>query len=140
MKRTVVPRFEPEVVAAEAKKKWHGDLEKVPTTSLKALDVHGVHLSSRYDKAREYEIMAAMVEGVSPELRRLIDNIFCDSKANDCYTVCLNPCTKANARRIAQQMEAACMLHGGGHNGITFEGAQGGYLDLDPRWPWGDDE
>ncbi len=68
MKPPVIPKFEPEIVAAIAKRKYHGDSEKVATTSIKALDVHGVSLRSRYDKAHEYAEMAAMVEGVLPEL------------------------------------------------------------------------
>ncbi len=134
MKSPIIPEFEPEIVAAIAKRKYHGDSEKVATTSIKALDVHGVSLSSRYDKAHEYAEMAAMVEGVLPELRGHIESIWCDSKANACYSVWLSQCTKDQAREIGAQIEAACIAHGGGHNGIAIQGPNSVGFDLDPWW------
>jgi len=134
MKPPVIPKFEPEIVAAIAKRKYHGDSEKVAATSIKALDVHGVSLRSRYDKAHEYAEMAAMVEGVLPELRGLIKSIWCDSKANACYSVWLAPCTTNQARKIGRQITAACIAHGGGHNGISIQGPNRVGFDIAPSW------
>jgi len=134
MKRPLIPEFEPEVIKAAADKHFSGDDEKIATTPLKSLEVHGVLLSSRYDKAHEYRIMALMVEGVSSNLRKYINNIWCDSKAAACYTVVLEPCTFNDARVIADQLDAACVEHGGGHNGISVSGSQGGHIEIDPNW------
>ncbi|QDB99302.1 hypothetical protein [Mesorhizobium sp. 8] len=134
-----VPRFEPEVIAA-ASRRWHGDDEKVATTSIKCLDVDGVQVSSRYGKAAEYDIMAAMVLGVEAGLRTLIETIWCDSKACACYSVTLRSCTAAQAKDISYQLEEACISLSGGHNGIDISGERGGYIVLDPNWGWGDVE
>lgn len=107
---------------------------KVPTTSVKVAEVHGVALSSRYDKANEFETMACMVRGVSSDLRQFIDSVWCDSKANACYSVILKPCTRGQARRIAEELDAACVAREGGHNGISIQGAQGGGFDVGPNW------
>jgi hypothetical protein len=128
-----VPRFEPEVIAAAANKQAIGD-EKVATTSLKSLDIDGVSLSSRYGKAGEYDAMAAMIEGVSPELRCLIESVWCDSNAGACYSVTLKSCTRSQARDVADALEASCVKRNGGHNGMGFSGPAGGSLDLDPYW------
>ena len=79
-----------------------------------------------------------MVEGVSPELTGFIESLWCDSKANACCSVQLKPCSKAQAREIGQQIEAACIAQGGGHNGITVLGARGGEIDIDPSWDEGE--
>ena len=62
--RLLIPKFEPEVIAAK-KRNWGLDPDdKVPTTSLRELVVHGVVLTSRWDEAHEYEVMAAAVEAL----------------------------------------------------------------------------
>jgi len=139
MNRRRIPRFEPEVIASAARKNWRGDDEKVATTSIKHLDLDGVTISSRYDKADEYEMMASMIEGVAPHLRSLIESLWCDSKATACYSVTLRPCSLAQAREIGRQLEEACLKYGSGHNGITVEGTRGRSLDIDPNW-LGDDD
>ena len=128
-----IPRFEPEVVAAGAKKRG-GDDEKVPTTSIDCLEVHGVVLTSRYGKAHEFEIMSKMVEAVDEELRPFIESMYCDSKATSCYDVTLAPVSKTKAALIATQLEEACIANSCGHNGISFNGAPGANIDRDPFW------
>ena len=133
-RKLLVPHFEPEVVQAEAKKKFFGDIEKVATTSMSHLNIHGVSLTSRYNKAHEFEAMAAIVEAVSPNLRSLIDSIWCDSKANACYSVNLKHCTRGQARAIAKALDEACLACDNGHNGIFIEGATKASLHVDPNW------
>lgn len=135
MQRHVTPRFEPEVVIVAARKSPRGDDEKVPTTSLKGTNINGVYLSSRYGKAHELDAMANLVDGVGPELHCFIDTIWCDSQALCCYSVTLNPCTRAQAKEIANQIHEACIKHNGGYNGIDIQGAAGGNLYFDPSWP-----
>lgn len=100
MSRKKTPVHEPEVIQAATRKQPFGDDEKVPTTALKGLEVHGAFLSSRYDKAHELEAMAWMVEGVEPDLRQYIENIWCDSKATACYSVTLKECDDETAKEI----------------------------------------
>lgn len=129
-----IPRHEPEIIAAEAKKRWHGDDEKVATTSIKELEVHGAALSSRYDKAHELEIMKLMMEQLSTDLRPRIKSIFCDSKAPASYSVTLGKCSEREAKEIARQLEHVCYEVDGGHNGLVLLGQAGGSLFIDPNW------
>lgn len=134
MKRRPIPRFEPEVICAAARKNWHGDNEKVPTTSIRHLVVDGVELSSRYDKADEYELMREMVLGVEAKARKYIDTIFCDSKAGSCFGVRLKPCSKKQAWEIASSIEQVCLAGNGGYNSIHVEGSSGGSFYFEPNW------
>lgn len=131
--RPPIPRHEPETIAAAARQ-WRGDTEKVPTTSVKGVEVEGVALSSRYDKADEYEAMVSMVETVSAILRKKIKTIFCDSKAQCCYSVELHPCSQREAEEIAYQLSHGANERHGGHNGIYVSGAAGGQIVVDPGW------
>jgi hypothetical protein len=129
-----VPRFEPEVVEAHARKHWHGDTEKVPDTPLKNPVVDGVTLISRYSKAHELEKMAEMLQGVSPDLRRFIESIFCDSKATNYYVVEARLTSKAEAEKMLQQLEVVCMQKHHGHNGITVKGMNDIEVNADADW------
>jgi hypothetical protein len=128
-----IPTHEPEVIQAAARKHWTGE-EKVPTTALKSVDVHGVSLSSRWDKAHELEAMGKMVDGVEPDLRRHIESMWCDSKAEACYSVTLADCSEEIGREIAHQLDMACRERNGGHNGIWISGNRGSDLTRDPWW------
>jgi hypothetical protein len=46
----------------------------------------GIEITSRYQKAHEYELMVKMVEEV-PKPLRYVKSIFCDSKATYCFSV-----------------------------------------------------
>lgn len=123
-----IPSHEPEVIAAGTRRNW-GDVEKVATTSVRDLTMHGIHLSSRYDKAFELELMRRMVEAISPHLRKHVASIFCDSKANACYSITFNRPPKAIGERILDQIEEAA----GGHNGIWVNDCDA--KTRDPYWP-----
>lgn len=129
MVKPMIPEFEPEVVEAAAKR-YSGDKEKVPTTSIDGLVVSGVMLSSRYDKADEYKEMKRMVEAVPTALRQKIQQIWCDSKANACYSVTLDACSKTEAVSIGNFLQSGSR----GHNGIWIDGQKGSGLVLDPYW------
>ena len=121
MRMQVVPRFESSAVKAEAMRNWGGNHEKVATTPVTNFEVDGVSITSRYDKAHEFDSMAGMVKGVNEELRSLIESMWCDSKANACYSVKLRACSREQARAIAAQLDRDCREHDGGHNGILLE-------------------
>ncbi len=131
--RPPVPCFEPETIAAAARKR-RGDDEKVPTTYTKELHLHGITISSRYGKAHEYEVMTEMVEALLPSQRKLVESLWCDSNATACYLVQLKSCTEAQALKIGQRFEDACMKADHGHNGITLEVQGGDRLDINPNW------
>lgn len=125
-----VPTFEPEVIAAAAKRRW-GDTEKVATTSIKILPWRGVELSSRYDKHYELDTMADMIDAVPLELHSAIRSVFCDSQATCSYIVELNKCDPQDAWRIGELMERAA----GGHNGISIHGhTKETSYEIDPNW------
>lgn len=134
MSDIVIPRFKPEKIALEARKEWNGDDEKVPTTPLKYLVVDGVHLASRYNKAHEYEDMAAMVKGVDISLRPYIGSIVCDSKATSCYEVALKPCSTKQAKLVSEQIKSAAIRKSGGFNVIYVSGANGGHIIEEAYW------
>jgi hypothetical protein len=140
MEKRQIPRHEPEVIEAEARKNWRGNTEKVATTSLKSLDVHGVTISSRYEKADEMEAMVNMVDGVDPLHRRYIESIWCDSKAGFCYSVTLADCPEQIGFAIAHQLDMTCRERNEGHNGISIEWNRGIDIDRDPWWPGQDDD
>ena len=68
MSEQIIPKREPELVEAEARRRWQGDPEKVATTTLNSLVVRGVKLSSRYGKAHEYVVMQRAVLKLSSGL------------------------------------------------------------------------
>jgi hypothetical protein len=114
-----IPKLEPEVIAAEAKK-FGGDHEKVATTSIKRLVVGGVEITSRYQKAHEFELMSKMVGALPAALRRHVKSIFCDSKACASYTVVLRQWNQDVAEAVARYLEAAAIAHDGGYNDISI--------------------
>lgn len=132
-----VPRHEPEVVEAEAKKRYGGDQEKVATTSIANLCVNGISLQSRYGKAHEFDKMAVMAKALPPELARRVESIFCDSKAQSCYCVSIPVWDADLARTIGLLLEEASL----GHNGITlYQGSglfglpDGESVTIEPEW------
>lgn len=126
---TIIPKHEPEVIYARARRAPGGGDEKVATTSLKAVECAGVMLSSRYIKAHELERMAVMAKRVPTHLRRFLSDIWCDSKATCTYTVHFRPGTNEMvANVILDALEAAA----DGHNGIYVQGSPAD--DRDPYW------
>lgn len=134
MEKKLIPRFEPEVIAAGTRK-HHGDDEKVATTTFEGVLADDILVTSRYKKADEIELMVEMVDALPDEGRRMVRSIFCDSKAQHCYTIELTPAaTIFDAERIAGMFETVCFgSKPGGHNGMYFEGSFG-RLDVDPDW------
>jgi hypothetical protein len=133
----IIPRHEPEIIAAAARKRWRGDDEKVPTTSLEALTVHGVKIESRYRKAREFELMRDMVLALTTLERESVQSIFCDSKASYVFDVSVRPgaCDALLAGIIGRRLEAVALARNGGHNGIrVFSERDGCCVGLDPYW------
>lgn len=113
-----VPRFEPEVIKAAVDKRLDGDDEKIATTALKELVVEGVKISSRYDKAHEYDVLSRVVQEMPKDLRWLVQEVFCDSKATCTYSVTLRQWDFVD--EVAKYFNAALLEHNGGHNGIDL--------------------
>ena len=74
---TIIPRRDPEIVKAEAEQRYCGNDEKVATTTIDHLTVHGVDITSRYNKALEFEVMAKLVEVLPAFVRDRIASIWC---------------------------------------------------------------
>lgn len=138
MPKEIIPQREPELVEAEAKRLRFGGDEKVATTSLKSLTVRGVVLTSRYDKAHEYEAMQQMVLAMPAESVAAISAIECDSKVCNCYTVVLRNWDADLAAKIAAQLESTLLGMNSGHNGIWVRASAFGDLErsvyFDPNW------
>jgi hypothetical protein len=136
-----IPRHEPEVVEATARKLYRGDNEKVSTTSIRSLKVTGVSITSRYDKADELEEMRAMILALPASLRKTVVSIFCDSKASCNYNVTVKNWDEDKARDIGRRIERVAFEYSKGHNGITVAadddtilGHPTRRINLDPDW------
>jgi hypothetical protein len=134
----IIPQHEPEIVAAIAAKHYRGDDEKVATTSIKLLTVVGVKIESRYQKAREFELMRDMVLSLPlPLPQGAVQSIFCDSKAGSCFSVALRRdlWNTRLARTIGFHFEQAAFAYNGGHNGITVSADIGDRsIEFSPNW------
>lgn len=134
----IIPR-DAESVRKEADERWHGDAEKVSTTIYQPGEVHGVAISSRYDKSDEYVVMAALINWLPPELRDRMMSIYCDSKAVCTWSIVLKKCDEITFDEIKTLINSGLIRLDGGHNGVyfTFETASGappGDDYLDPIW------
>ncbi len=104
------------------------------TIAVKEVVIDGISLSSRYDKAAEYDAMVKMVEHVAPPLRPKLKSIFCDSKAQACYSADLHRCSTGEATEIGRQLALGARDAHGGHNGILLAGVTGKNIFVDPDW------
>jgi hypothetical protein len=133
--------------------------EKAQDTADASITYLGVKLFSRYGKAVEMRSMVEMVTRCGADAG-LISEIFCDSKAQYCYTVTIEPWALTRTAKLArlvggaldfhvgdtvgQRCHAAAIKSHGGHNGITVV-VEGGadevraLWDEDPWWPDDDD-
>ncbi len=130
---TTVPIFEPEVIAAKVRL-WHGDDEKVATTSLKTLCVNGVTIESRYGKANEYQLLSEIIAGMSLLVCSSVVNVFCDSKATWVITVSLQHGEAKHAKLIGDHFSREMLGRNGGHNGIFVTCQEREEYFVDPDW------
>jgi hypothetical protein len=135
-----IPHREPEVIQAEADRRWHGDPDKVPTTSLRSpLLVDGITIISRYNNAHEFELMIEMVWSLSPLCRALLKSIFRDSKCGT-LTVELRNWNEDVARIIGERLDYVLVDIDGGHSGLWMtspskEGFGGDkFVEFEGRW------
>jgi len=119
----IIPKREPELVEAEARRRWQGDPEKVATTTLNSLVVRGVKLSSRYGKAHEYVVMQKAVLELSSGLASAVVSIFCDSKTTCVYEVVVRYWDDNGdiARQLGKELDSILLRLDGGHNGIWIK-------------------
>jgi hypothetical protein len=136
-----VPRFEPEIVAARARRFWRGDDEKVATTAVPYIQICGALIESRYQKADELERMAAIFNLLPHRDHVEIARIWCDSKATHSYSVTLWKWEKNLAIAIGILLSDAAIRIAGGHNGIVVAAENGSTfgdcdrsIDIDPWW------
>jgi hypothetical protein len=122
----IIPVFEPEVVTAEAQKRWHGNYDKVTTTSVRGLRIGGVTITSQYRKAAEYQVLGDIVTKLPPELRELIANVWCDSKARWFTVISLKRWSEHHASLIGDQFERELLSKNGSHDGIWIESKDSG--------------
>lgn len=94
--------------------------EKTPDVLFDRLEVYNVAVESRYKKFHEYYAMRRMVEEIPPSLRRLIINIYYDSKATASYRVTVEDVSHELLSAVAETLDDICTKHLNGHNGIVF--------------------
>jgi hypothetical protein len=134
----IIPRHAPEVIEALARKRYRGDDEKVPTTSIKELTVSGVQISSRYQKAHELELMREMILALPAGLAEVVQSIWCDSKANYCFSVALRYWDRSAAWAVGYYLETILRnARPFGHNGIDISADEKRFnpsIYIDPNW------
>jgi hypothetical protein len=128
MTRPTIPRFEPEVIAAGARK---SGVSKGATTGLKRLMIHGVTLMSQMPTAHEYELTATVLDALPSACRSAIESVRCG--ATTCY-IELRRCDPTTAAEIAQAFKQAFADHD-----IVINGQDIADLDFTERqigMPW----
>jgi hypothetical protein len=117
--KTLVPLRTKEEIRRDAAG-YGGDEEKVATTSVKSLSFLGVELTSRYNKAIDYQEMASVIMKIHPDRRRHISEMWCDSKAGRVYRVSMRATitSRDEAEGLAALMEYIMLEDGPGHGGI----------------------
>jgi hypothetical protein len=135
MKEIVIPRHEPEIIAAGIKKCGR-DNEYVATTSIRSLKIAGVLIVSRYRHADEFARMQKMVLALPGKLLREVKSIFCDSKHS--YFVVLRRWDNPLARIIGFHLEHQARKLAGGHNGIQVRADDGNVLGDPEQSTWVD--
>lgn len=105
--------------------------DKMRTSPFDAVTVDGVHITSRYFNADEFDLMVRVVGGLPPDMRRMMKSLWCDSKATHTYTVELREgCdTIGFARQVGAGLDRLFKQHARGHNGIFI-----GFYAVDPDW------
>lgn len=127
-----IPTFEPEIYAAKLKK-HKGDKDKLATTGLKSMCVGGVSILSRYQKAREFEVLREIVGDMEAEMRGHIRFVSCDSKASWVVEAELKQWNMAVAEDVAQWLAQGLRQLIGGYNGIQVT-CGSDVISIDPDW------
>jgi hypothetical protein len=115
------------------------DPEKLPDTPVRMVIVRGVTITSRYRKQREFAVMSQVVAALPPWAVRVMQAMWCDSKASCCYSVAIDPdCDRPEiTRSLARLLDQRFVALDGGHNGIDvgtslFGGDTSAWAD--PNW------
>ena len=96
------------------------DDEKIPTSPADFVVTRGVRVHSRYQKQHEIKLMVRAVGLMPATMCAAIYELWCDSKACDCFIVNLWPAhnSPAAAKEIATWLHEYMLAHNKGHNGI----------------------
>jgi hypothetical protein len=129
--RPAIPLRPPEDIEEEARQYWRGDPEKVPTTPIELVRIDGVEIKSRYRQRLEFLVLAAAVGSMPDEMRDLVSEVFCDSKAHVINAEIVGDAPVRAARDVANHLDLA-LVNEGGHSGVTVGDE---YREANVRWP-----
>jgi len=87
-----------------------------------ATEAAETRIVSRYNVAREVEVLARVLAGMRLQDRRLVEEVLVDSKATWLVRVTLREWSAASAERAANLVEVGMMAEVGGHNGVVVIG------------------
>ena len=137
-----IPRHEPEVVEAEARR--FVDADKAATTSLESIVVHGVKLVSRYRKAHELELMRGFVLDLPARCAGRWRPYFATRARRPTFSPSWCAIGGRRPEIVGRALAASALARNGGHNGITvcardrknLDSIFGGQtlVDVDPDW------
>lgn len=111
-------------------------VREMPDDEYHDIEVNGVTISSRYGRIGEVRLMAEVFLRLDPELGKLVETFFCDSKAGSCYSVTVRDGSDdpGVTALLGRHMHEHLMALSHGHNGIwvgdtTVVGPDWGELD-----------
>jgi hypothetical protein len=126
------PQFEPEVLAAAARKAKGGG-ERIATTAFCEIVVRGVRLTSAWRKAHELNAMARVVVALPDHLLVLVHSMACDSRLC-AYEINTALCRVQDMRCLAELVSDLLVDHAGGHNGVTLSSGPHAAVLVQGRW------
>lgn len=128
----VVPEYPPDFVQAVADRHYFGDREKVSTTWVGMIELHGVEITSRYQKADELQTMVDVLQAAGCADKIL--KMHCDSKAQACYVITAKDA--ADKMDVAHALGHVFLWSDGGYNAIYVHGPgrDDDPVVLDPAW------
>ena len=126
------------VLLAAIQKQHKIDFEAAgPKASKPGFEYRGIYVESRWSVISELERMKRIVDQLPSEIAEKISTIWCDSKAEACYSV--NVRSGEYSRDLKEAVSRAILSVSSGHNGVFFnegdgllKGDEAGFLE--PEW------
>jgi len=126
------PQFEPEVLAAAARRSRGGG-ERIATTAVGEIVVRGVRLTSLWRKAHELNAMARVVRALPEHWLAVVESMACDSRLC-AYEINTTPCRVQDMRCLAELCSDLLVVQAGGHNGVSLSSGPHAAVLVDGRW------
>ena len=110
--------------------------EKMATSPFDSVIVSNIVITSRYQKAHEFDLMARVVSGLSKYMTYKIMKMFCDSSQGSSFIVTMHKDYESlvHAQPVADELVRLLLKEHGGYSGLYV-----GSLVLEPYWECDDE-